>query len=51
MSADLDNGHVLMWYRWQHFWATSERRYFAMLVWHTSYMNEMKLKVGAECPN
>jgi len=27
------NGHVLKWYRWQHFLAERDRRFLAMFIW------------------
>ncbi len=39
----MDNGHVLQWYRWQHWLAEREHRFFAQLVWANAYNMEAEL--------
>jgi hypothetical protein len=40
MKANEMNAHVLQWYRWQHFMAHRQHRFFAMLHWATQHNTE-----------
>ncbi|WP_432719856.1 hypothetical protein R0381_003641 [Jeongeupia wiesaeckerbachi] len=38
----MHNAHVLLWLRWQHYWAVLQHRQFAQLVWVTEYNTESR---------